>query len=209
MSSSPTNGFLIAFVFTLLTAAVMVGAAGPAYAADDCVLLGGNPAFLPGECRIDAVRTASDAAHGGPFTISEPLRITGTGSIIVPAAPGGNALTLNIAGDLTIDPPTVAGGGRISGDVTTASGIGATISVEATGNILVHGSGATGREDHVEPGRGFLQRRPGGQHLTLRQRQHHHRARLRDHIDLNLREGRDHHRRRRLRHPEGRGLLRQ
>ena len=144
MSSSPINRFLIAFVFTLLTAAVMVGAAGPAYAADDCLLLGGNAAFLPGECRIDAARTASDAAHGGPFTINEPLRITGTGSIIVPAAPGGNALTLNIAGDLTIDLPTVAGGGRISGDVTTASGIGATISIEATGNILVHGSGATG-----------------------------------------------------------------
>ena len=144
MSSSPPNRFLIAFVFTLLTAAVMVGAAGPAYAADDCVLLGGNAAFLPGECRIDAVKMASDAAHGGPFTINEPLRITGTGSIIVPAAPGGSALTLNIAGDLTIDLPTVAGGGRISGDVATASGIGAMISVEATGNILVHGSGATG-----------------------------------------------------------------
>ena len=76
MSSPTRNGFMIAFVFTLLTAAMMVGAASPAYAADDCVLLGGNPAFLPGECRIDAVKMASDAAHGGPFTINEPLRIT-------------------------------------------------------------------------------------------------------------------------------------
>ena len=62
----------------------------------------------------------------------------------MPAAPGGNALTLNVAGGLTIDLPTVAGGGRISGDVTTAAGIGATISIDATGNIVIHGSGASG-----------------------------------------------------------------
>ena len=136
-SSSPTNRFLIAFVFTLLTAAVMVGAAGPAYAADDCVLLGGNAAFLPGECRIDAVKMASDAAHGGPFTINEPLRITGTGSIIVPSAPGGNTLTLNINGDLTIDLPTVTGGGRISGDVITRTIVATSRSGDR--NILVNG----------------------------------------------------------------------
>ena len=70
MSSSPTNRFLIAFVFTLLTAAVMVGAAGPAYAADDCIPAGGRCPFLPGECRIDAVKMTSDAAHGGPFTLN-------------------------------------------------------------------------------------------------------------------------------------------
>ena len=78
MSSPTRNGFLIAFAFTLLTAGVLMSAAGPAYAADDCVLLGGNAAFLPGECRIDAAKMASDAAHGGPFTLNEPLRITGT-----------------------------------------------------------------------------------------------------------------------------------
>ena len=43
-----------------------------------------------------------------------------------------------------MDLPTVAGGGRISGDVATANGIGATISIDATGNIVVHGSGASG-----------------------------------------------------------------
>ena len=209
MSSAPRNGFLITSVFTLLTVAVMVAAAGPAHAADDCVLLGGNAAFLPGECRIDAAKIASNAAHGGPFTINAPLRITGTGSIIVPSAPGGNTLTLNIAGDLTIDPPTVAGGGRISGDVTTASGIGATISVEATGNILVNGSGTTGARITSNQTAGSCSGGRGGQHLTLRQRQHHHRVRFRDHIDLNLRAGRDHHRRRRLRHREGRGFVRQ
>ena len=143
MRTAARNRFMLAFVLTLLTAVGMVGAASTAYA-DDCLALGGNPAFLPGECRIDAAKTASDAAHGGPFTISEPLRITGAGSILVPAAPGGNALTLNVAGGLTIDLPTVAGGGRISGDVTTAAGIGATISIDATGNIVIHGSGASG-----------------------------------------------------------------
>ena len=143
MRTAARNRFMLAFVLTLLTAIGMVGAASTAYA-DDCLALGGNPAFLPAECRIDAAKTASDAAHGGPFTISEPLRITGAGSILVPATPGGNALTLNIAGGLTIDLPTGAGGGRISGDVTTATGIGATISIEATGNIVIHGSGASG-----------------------------------------------------------------
>jgi hypothetical protein len=143
MRTAARNRFVLAFVLTLLTVGVMVGAASTAYA-DDCLALGGNPAFLPGECRIDAPKTASDAANGGPFTISEPLRITGAGSILVPAAPGGNALTLNIAGDLTMDLPTLAGGGRISGDVTTSSGIGATISIDATGDIVVHGGGANG-----------------------------------------------------------------
>ena len=90
---------MLTFVLTFLSAAVLVGAASTAHA-DDCLALGGNPAFLPGECRIDAAKTASDAVRGGPFTISEPLRITGAGSIPVPAAPGGNALTLNIAGGL-------------------------------------------------------------------------------------------------------------
>ena len=104
MRTAARNRTMLAFVLTLLGAAVMAGAAGTAHA-DDCLALGGNPAFLPGECRIDAAATASDAGHGGPFTISEPLRITGAGSILVPAAPGGNALTLNIAGSLTMDLP--------------------------------------------------------------------------------------------------------
>src|ERR1700675_4441630 len=88
MRTAARNRTMLAFVLTLLSAAVMVGAASTAYA-DDCLALGGNPAFLPGECRIDSARTASDATLGGPFTISEPLRITGAGSILVPAAPGG------------------------------------------------------------------------------------------------------------------------
>ncbi len=82
---------MLAFVRTLLSAVVMVGAASTAYA-DDCLALGGNPAFLPGECRIDSAKAASDAAHGGPFTISEPLRSPGRGAFSCRAAPGGNAL---------------------------------------------------------------------------------------------------------------------
>ncbi len=78
MRTAARNRTMLAFVLTLLSAAVMVGTASTAHA-DDCLALGGNPAFLPGECRIDAVKTASDAAHGGPFTISEPLRVTGDG----------------------------------------------------------------------------------------------------------------------------------
>ena len=62
----------------------------------------------------------------------------------MPAAPGGNALTLNIAGDLTIDLPTVAGGGRISGDVTTRDRDRRHDQRRRDRQYRVHGSGASG-----------------------------------------------------------------
>ena len=44
MRTAARNRFLLAFVLTLLTLGVMVGAASTAYA-DDCLALGGNPAL--------------------------------------------------------------------------------------------------------------------------------------------------------------------
>ena len=76
---------------------------GQAYAVDQCAALGG--ALVGGECRINSL-----VSKAGSFTLDETLRITSTGNITVPAAGGGNALTLNITGRLIMD------AGRISGE---------------------------------------------------------------------------------------------
>jgi hypothetical protein len=120
----------------------MVGAAGPAYA-DDCVALGG--ALVPGECQISKAVIASDALHGGPFAIDGTLRIMGLGSITIPPLVGGSSLTVSVTGDFIMDVPLSATGSRIVGDVPSASGIGATITISApTGSIELNGSGTTG-----------------------------------------------------------------
>lgn len=132
----------IASTLTLLIAlALTLAAPNLARAADQCAALGG--AIVGNECRITTPVTASNAAHGGPFTIAETLHITGTGSIAVPAMAGGNALTLDVAGDVIIDSPTTSGRGRIVGDAAGASAIGATIDVRAAGNIVLNGTGPT------------------------------------------------------------------
>ncbi|PWU23543.1 MAG: hypothetical protein C5B48_08445 [Candidatus Rokuibacteriota bacterium] len=130
----------LVMVLAMLT--IVMSQAAVVRAADDCVALGG--ALVGGECRISTPVPASDSAHGGPFTISETLHITGGGSITIPQAPGGASLTLSVAGDVIMDVPTIAGGARIVGDASGASGDGATITIDATGNIALNGSGATG-----------------------------------------------------------------
>jgi hypothetical protein len=52
---------------------------------------------------------------------------------------GGNSLTITIAGGLTMNV-----GSFISGDVNTASGIGANITINASGDVLLYGNGTGG-----------------------------------------------------------------
>lgn len=106
---------------------------GRAFAVDQCVALGG--ALVAGECRIN-----SPVIKSGTFTLDETLRITDAGSITVQAFGGGSFLTLQITGSLIMDDTAAPGAARISGDVTGASGIGATIAVDATGDIVLHGT---------------------------------------------------------------------
>lgn len=112
-------------------------AASPATAADpECTALGGVFDIPSGECQISASpNNRSNAAHGGPFNLAETLRIKSTGKITVSPPASGASLTLNIAGQLIME-----AGSKISGDVTTTGGVGATITVNASGNILLAGS---------------------------------------------------------------------
>src|SRR5687767_7752251 len=96
------------------TVSVIVGmgllsGAQPAQA-DDCVALGGT--VVAGECRISGPVTKS-----GAYSIATPLRITSTGNVVVPAlGPGlGNALTLNVTGNVTLEAP-LAGQVAIDGN---------------------------------------------------------------------------------------------
>src|SRR5262249_42277817 len=126
-----TLSLLLAILGALTLVAGSAGGAPPPLGGGEGGLLGGAGGGGEGRGSV----TASSLAHGGVFQISETLRITGSGSIAVPAAAGGNSLSLTITGDLIMDVPTVTGGGRITGDVTTATGIGAKITVETTGSI--------------------------------------------------------------------------
>lgn len=106
--------------------------------ADDCVALGGT--IVGAECQI----SVNVGAKSGTFNLDETLHILSTGKITVPALAGGNTLTLNICTlptpcDLIMDT-----GAQIKGDVTGAGATGATITVNATHNITLHGTGASG-----------------------------------------------------------------
>ncbi|MBI3245077.1 MAG: DUF4215 domain-containing protein [Deltaproteobacteria bacterium] len=92
----------------------------------NCAALGGS--VVAGVCTL-----SSAVARLGAFSLTEPLRITGAGSIRVPE---GQTLSLDILGDMTIDSPAGTGG-RIVGDSTTPTGRGADISVTTSGNMLL------------------------------------------------------------------------
>jgi len=127
---------------TATLALILLALSAARASADDCVALGG--ALVSGECQVSAAVTASDALHGGvPFVLNETLRITGSGSITIPPAAGAS-LTIKITGDFILDAPTATGRSRIIGDVSTATAIGATITIDASGSILLNGSGAAG-----------------------------------------------------------------
>jgi hypothetical protein len=136
---SPTIRTFVDMMRVLLLLGVLTILSRPGTVrADDCVALGGS--LVAGECQIASVQTKS-----GVFNLDETLRILGTGSITVPVVAGGNSLTLNInnGGDFVIDMPAAPTGGRIVNDDVAATGqrIGATITVNATGDIVLHGNG--------------------------------------------------------------------
>jgi uncharacterized repeat protein (TIGR01451 family) len=153
-----------ASVLVFLTAAVLLIGAGEARA--DCAALGG--VLVGGECQISGAVAASDVAHGGPFVIDRTLRITGTGSIGVPKAAGGNLLTLDIAGDFIMDAPTVGHGARITGDASGAGAVGAAITISAAGSIVLDGTGVTGARITADQGGGSCNGGGRGGDITLR-----------------------------------------
>ena len=119
-----------------------VTAALPEHArADDCAALGG--AIVGPECQVDG----DVGSKSGTFNLDEPLHILSSGRIAVPAAAGGNALTISIctvpaACDLVMDE-----GAQILGDAAgtgSASGVGAAITINASRAIVLHGSGGGG-----------------------------------------------------------------
>lgn len=127
-------------LFFALLAVGFLAIAGTPALADDCGRLGGaiNGA---GECEISTAVTRSDVtAPGGPYTISETLRIKSTGKITIPSSTAASSLTLNIAGQLIMEDGAV-----ISGDTTPLSGgtsasqQGATITINAFGKITLAG----------------------------------------------------------------------
>src|SRR5262245_40380540 len=85
------------------------------------------------ECQIT---TLNSLGAGGTFQVDRSLHIASTGELRV--NPGGT-LALEITGDLTID-----GGGKITGNASTANGKGAIITITTTGPIVLAGNGATG-----------------------------------------------------------------
>lgn len=109
--------------------------------ADDCMALGGM--IVSAECQISAPQIKSNAncAGGVSCTLDETLHILGAGSITV--APVAAGLSLTILGDLIIDTPSGVGDSGIFGDVSTTSGVGATVSITAE-QIVLHGDGIRG-----------------------------------------------------------------
>jgi hypothetical protein len=74
-----------ALIIALVTS-MLVGSGAAVALASDCGALGGN--LVAGECQITTAVTASDSAHGGPFTLDETLHITSSGSITIPPRGG-------------------------------------------------------------------------------------------------------------------------
>lgn len=103
--------------------------------ADDCLILGGVPDIPTNHCHVPNVVTLP---NGGTFNLTSGLHIHATGGFIVPP---GKTLTINIAGGAGLEMEV---GAKISGNVTTTTGTGATIDLEVSGDILLHGNGSTG-----------------------------------------------------------------
>ena len=125
-----TRRAFVSAVLFLVLALSLIGAG--AASADDCVALGG--VFQSGECQLTSTVTKS-----GNFSIGTPLRLTSSGRIIVPPS---TTLTLTVAGDFTIDAPPVGSIVAISGNATSLAPAGATIAIQASGNILLSGNTA-------------------------------------------------------------------
>ncbi len=113
--------------------------------ADDCARLSGVvvDSGLTSECRI-----ATQVNASGAYNIATALRIMSTGQIVVPPVATGNSLTLNVAGALTFEVPTLAGAASIVGDTDVfgpnPGGIGASLTITATGDVVLRGDGSKG-----------------------------------------------------------------
>src|SRR5262245_50799158 len=112
----------------------------------------------PGICGLGAFNAVADECQlstavnaAGPYSFDHTFHILPTGRITVPPLPdpdgGGpqkppaNNLTLTITGDGKLLMDT---GAAIIGDVTAANGTGATIIVNAQGDIFLAGNGTSG-----------------------------------------------------------------
>ena len=132
----------ISLLSIAILAVGLLGLAAAPALADSCAALGGN--LVLGECRITgAAPGVPPNNRAGVFSLDETLRITSGGIITVPKLAGGNTLTINITGGLIMEV-----GSKIIGDVgaspndTTA--IGAAITINTTGDILLAGDGTAG-----------------------------------------------------------------
>lgn len=89
------------------------------------------------ECDLDTA-----IVQNGVLNIGHTLHIGPAGKITTNANGG---ITLNIAGDLIVDIPSGATGSNgISGNVTTTGGTGFSVTVNATGNVVLHGDSSKG-----------------------------------------------------------------
>jgi probable HAF family extracellular repeat protein len=133
--STSFSALLLAFLGVL---AVSVGASPSA--ADDCVALGGTPSG--GQCQITGT-----VSRSGSYAISTGLRITSTGSIVVPSpGPGaGSSLSLIVAGGVNLEAPAL-GQAAIDGNAGGVAAIGATVTIVAGGNIVMDGAGSVGAQ---------------------------------------------------------------
>src|SRR5262249_51233464 len=117
--------------------------------ADDCAALGGN--IVGTECVIDgsAPGTPPNTRHGN-FVLAETLHFKAPGVITVDHSVP-NSLKITITGDLIMDAGTT-----IDGDAAGASGVGADIEIDASGNLSLAGGspGAAITSDQIVPTNG-------------------------------------------------------
>ncbi len=127
-----------------LAFAIMLATAASAQA-DDCASLGG---VVVGSGESVECQVAAPVSASGAYNVATALRITATGRIVVPPLPAGNSLTLNVNGALTIEVPATAGAAAIVGDADAfgpnPGGIAATLTIAATGDVVLQGNGTSG-----------------------------------------------------------------
>src|SRR5262245_23580566 len=131
----------------ILVAAALLLVSPSRLVADACTdppPAGLNGTVVGTECQVNSSVTAQTTynfAAGPTLHVCAPGGTCATptlGTITVPPAAGGNNLTLNLTGSLIMDT-----GASIVGDVFTAGGIGANITINAF-NVLLHGNGTDG-----------------------------------------------------------------
>jgi hypothetical protein len=139
----------------LILAGIVLLLGSPSVAlADACTDLppaGLNGTVVGAECQVNSAVTAQGTynfAAGQTLHICSPAGTCATatlGTITVPPLAGGNNLTLNMSGVSGVSGGLIMDdGAAIVGDVNTASGIGANITITTSDNVFLAGSGASG-----------------------------------------------------------------